>query len=556
MAEALAFRPDLAYEPGSRAPSRRRPGLKRRRRARPAGCRSSLLAELSAVLDLRARDRSQLVELLALEDLELIELLGGRRRQALRRGPPQAPAHGPGCSRASRRLRPPPAVSHGGCEPRARRGCSTPRETAGLLRESDRHPTVALLGTTRPSDYGVEMAHSLAHSLACSGVAGRHPARRRHRASRPRRGASRPGAAPWCSAAAASRPPDDRRARARPTEPSGRQLPRRRAAAGLPGTALGTARSRTHRRSSSATWCWWWRPSPTQELFGVELARASGARIAAVPGRATAPLARGPARAAAERRVARSLAEDVLALLGLPAGRSSARCTGGQALPVRLARLLDRVGSGQETPEQLLAGADRERDPVRARRARADGPGASHLRRPLHRHRLPEEWMKGEKSGCPRMPSTRRNRSFSPRNDLKPSLGDTDEGAMRNLRALTHFDRRSSTVLAGVFVVIALVCGGAVEAAGTSAASAGTTRQQHPRSGSGIAGGNSYRPFVPVKRDAPEELNREGRGSEAHAPALYRPRRAFAEARRALLARHTRVRYAGNRDASSSASEL
>ena len=93
------------------------------------------------------------------------------------------------------------------------------------------------------------------------------------------------------------------------------------------------------------------------ELFAIELARATEGRIAAVPGRATAPPARGPLellRAGAS--LVRS-ADDVLELFGRPVAPSTTSAI--EHLPRRLSQVLDRVGSGLESPEQLLPGGDR-----------------------------------------------------------------------------------------------------------------------------------------------------------------------------------------------------
>ena len=94
------------------------------------------------------------------------------------------------------------------------------------------------------------------------------------------------------------------------------------------------------------------------ELFAVELARARRVRIAAVPGRATSPLSRGPLELLAGGAALVRCAEDVMALLGLADGPHPPM-TGGGGLPARLARLLDRVGSGQETLDQLLTDGTR-----------------------------------------------------------------------------------------------------------------------------------------------------------------------------------------------------
>jgi DNA processing protein len=317
--------------------------------------RSSLLAELSAVLDLRARDRSHLIELLAREDQELIGLLGGRRREALGR------AHRRGqltsdCAQATA------VCIHHRLFPRRLRAPSAPRllYTDGddvLLLEGEHGPAVALLGTRRPSDYGVEMAQALSYALTCSGVLvvtlhGDGIARAaRAGAEQARRGAVLLSG----NGLEATRTVDAR-------GPAARALPGSCLAGELPPGCRGRrwgrlAAERTVVQLSDLVLVV--EAESAHELLGVELAGATGVRIAAVPGRATAALARGPLELLAAGAALVRSADDVLELLGRPESCTT-QAAGGGGLPVRLARVLDRVGSGQETPEQLLSGADRE----------------------------------------------------------------------------------------------------------------------------------------------------------------------------------------------------
>lgn len=306
------------------------------------------------MLDLRARDRSQLIGLLAREDTELIELLGGRRREELRR------AHHDG-RLTSAGARTSAICVHDRSYPRRLHVAGAPRllyteGDDGLLQGSDERPTVALLGTSRPSDYGVEMARSLAGALAASGVLVVLP----HDdgiARAAREGAERAGCgavvlsgdglhptgtaslisldAPSRSCLAAELPPGVR----------GRRWGR-----------LAAERTVLHLSDvvlvvESESAC---------DRLAVELAREGVARIAAVPGRATSPLSRGPLELLAGGATLVRSAQDVVALLDLPVSPPGP-VTDSLRLPARLARLLDRVGSGQETPEQLLAGGRAER---------------------------------------------------------------------------------------------------------------------------------------------------------------------------------------------------
>jgi DNA processing protein len=133
--------------------------------------RSWLLSAVSGVLDRCARDRTRLLELLALCDEELIAAVAGRRADELRAayesfevdvvaGAPRRVLaicrHARGYPRALTE----PAAPHmltvlGGCDRLA-------RLTAA--------PAVAIIGSSSPSDYGRETARGLARGLAASGV--------------------------------------------------------------------------------------------------------------------------------------------------------------------------------------------------------------------------------------------------------------------------------------------------------------------------------------------------------------------------------------------------
>jgi DNA processing protein len=150
-------------------------GTPRRERA-CADCarRSWLLATLSGPLECCARDRERLIELLALSDEELLRALAGRRAGELRAGHASFRADAPGCT---------PAVEstcrHRDGYPPSLRAHTAPHmlEVAGgagggadRLAVLSAAPVVAILGSRTASDYGLEMARSLARGLAASGV--------------------------------------------------------------------------------------------------------------------------------------------------------------------------------------------------------------------------------------------------------------------------------------------------------------------------------------------------------------------------------------------------
>src|ERR1039457_1541841 len=132
--------------------------------------RSWLLAELSANLDYSGQDRVRLMELLALGDEELMQAIGGKRRVDLEACYAQLNAA---------EIRPVAGVEavcrHDRRYPRVLGGAGAPpmlNVVGGLemLSELTAGPVVAIAGSRRASDYGVEMAKSLARGLAASGV--------------------------------------------------------------------------------------------------------------------------------------------------------------------------------------------------------------------------------------------------------------------------------------------------------------------------------------------------------------------------------------------------
>ncbi|HTC73444.1 MAG TPA: DNA-processing protein DprA [Solirubrobacteraceae bacterium] len=136
------------------------------------GClrRSWLLSSLSGPMEYCARDRARLLELLALPDQQLLEALAGRRKAELRADyasfhaqeaadDPQLQSicrHRPGYPRALDGPAAPPMLHAQG---------GTARLSALAAA-----PVVTILGSRIASDYGIQMARSLARGLAASGV--------------------------------------------------------------------------------------------------------------------------------------------------------------------------------------------------------------------------------------------------------------------------------------------------------------------------------------------------------------------------------------------------
>lgn len=135
--------------------------------------RSELLALLSARIEHAATDSERLLALLALQDEHLIEAIGGRKRQELHKrhkellsaaSPPSGgmvicrhhPLHRRLLGRAHEAIPPPSALYI--------------HRDLDKLCSSLQRPIVALVGAGPASDYGMEMACSLARSLTCSGL--------------------------------------------------------------------------------------------------------------------------------------------------------------------------------------------------------------------------------------------------------------------------------------------------------------------------------------------------------------------------------------------------
>jgi DNA processing protein len=136
------------------------------------GCarRARLLADLSGVLECCVRDRKRLLEVLTLEDDRLLAALAGSRirelRESYERFDPREHPRAVGVETICR---------HSGCYPPMLDGPAAPRllDVAGSverLAELTSAPMVAILGANAPSDYGVEVARSLARGLAAAGV--------------------------------------------------------------------------------------------------------------------------------------------------------------------------------------------------------------------------------------------------------------------------------------------------------------------------------------------------------------------------------------------------
>ncbi len=179
-------------------------------------------------------------------------------------------------------------------------------------------PVVAILGSRVASDYGTQMARSLARGLAASGVTVAASltdgiAVAAHAGALDAGGGS---VAVLGGGLRASCPP---RRRALYERADARRLRRLRAAARLRGTPLGTAGERTDPRGTRRAWRSWWRPTRAPgELAAAHHARALGRTVAAIPGRVTSPLSRGTTALLMDGASLVRGARDVLDLLYAP----------------------------------------------------------------------------------------------------------------------------------------------------------------------------------------------------------------------------------------------
>jgi DNA processing protein len=314
-----------------------------------------LLAELSAGLDYGAGDRTRLMDLLELGDGELIQALGGRRRAELKSRYALFDADQICLAEGVQAL-----CRHDPRYPRALGGAGAPpmlNVAGGVARLSEltASPVVAISGSRRASDYGVEMAKGLARGLAASGVT------------------VASGLADGISVAA----------QVGALEARGRSL------AVIPGSLDGgrpaKRRSLFERVTQSgcavaelpcgSTARRWGHPASERilaslasvsilveaeevahELLGAQLAMAGDKTVAAVPGRVTSPLSRGPhALLIAGAHLVREPADVLELLYGVraPVGEGS-----GDARPElepRLRSVLESVGAGRDTPNKLTA---------------------------------------------------------------------------------------------------------------------------------------------------------------------------------------------------------
>ncbi len=330
--------------------------------------RSWLLSELSGPLDYCARDRARLLELLALADEELMDAVAGRRRTELRDRYERFTLDGAGLRDGDAQA----ICRHARGYPRALDGAGAPHmlEVAGgssRLVELTARPVVAILGSGSASDYGMEMARGLARGLAASGVT--------VVATLTDGVAVAAHAGAVDAAAGASIAvlggglgvscPARRRAlygRVRRAGCAVSELPH-----GASGRRWGSLAAERIVVELAALTVVIEAEQTVGQLAGARIAQALGRPLAAIPGRVTSPLSRGPHVLLMEGASLVRGPEDVLELLyppqasergpGLTPARQGADRPRG--LRAELRSILELVGSGHDTPDKLTrAGID------------------------------------------------------------------------------------------------------------------------------------------------------------------------------------------------------
>jgi DNA processing protein len=312
---------------------------------------------MGAQLDYRCRREGQLIELLALGDEELMTALGGKRKPQLKARYAQFDAEqiqrADGVNAVCR---------HDRRFPRALNGPGSPRllnVAGGVERLADltAAPLVAIVGSSRATDYGMEMAKSLARGLGVSGVTV---------ASGFSDGiavAAQAGALEVTGGTVAvigggldAGCPAKRRSlydRVRTVGCVVAEIP-----CGWPARRWGhLAGARILAELAALTVVVEADDSP-RELAGARLARELGRTVAAIPGRVTSPASSGTHALLIEGAHLVRGPGDVLELLyeiGAPRAARGAQTE----LEPRLKTMLERVGAGSDTPEKLTReGAD------------------------------------------------------------------------------------------------------------------------------------------------------------------------------------------------------
>ncbi len=319
--------------------------------------RAWLLEQLSARLDFRARDLSRFWGLLELLDEELIETIGGRHRANLRSEyAAWEPARAQARDADARIL-----CRHHCAYPRLLRGdplAPHALEVRGRVERLDgmlEEKLVAIVGTRRASDYGMEIARGLARGLAASGLTVASTLAEGipsavHAGALEANGATLTvvaGGVERCSPASCA------------------PLYRRITVSGCAMSEAGSSPRARHWTQLAAArtlaliaqlvivveageqpW----------ELACAQVAHARGRAVAAVPGRVSSPTSRGTNALLIDgAKLVRDPQDALDVLYGVGVRETSDPAREPTALQAPLARVLERVGGGQDTMAKLAA---------------------------------------------------------------------------------------------------------------------------------------------------------------------------------------------------------
>jgi DNA processing protein len=304
-------------------------------------------------LDYLYPDRERLLDTLALGDEELMRALAGRRRAQL-----QAAYAAFSSEQLPRAPREQIVCRHDARFPAGLRFPSAPHAlhaspSVERLRELTARPLVALVGSARASDYGMEVARGLARGLAAAGVTvtcGPQDGI----AAAALAGALEADGGPVGATPGGVDVPASARRRSLHAQLTRRGCAVSELPCGSPARRWGQAASeRVVVGLAQLTLVVEAADSP-RELAPARLAHALGRVVAAVPGRVTSALSAGTNALLAGG--ASLVGEPADALELLCAGRDPTRPAGPRepaGLEPRLQRLLDQVSAGRDTPDKL-----------------------------------------------------------------------------------------------------------------------------------------------------------------------------------------------------------
>lgn len=318
--------------------------------------RAWLLEKLGIRLDFRARDLTCLWSLLELSDRDLIDAVGGRRRAELHGSYERWQTNEEQTDRDVERI-----CRHHTAYPACLRTDALAPHTLGVcgglerLNEALTQKVVAIVGTRRATDYGMELAKELARGLASCGLTVASGVGEGI-ASSVQAGVLEAGVAPL--GVMAGEP--------RHCLPKWCESLHRRVVA--KGCAISEQVFSRHGRTRS-----WWSPAADRtlallseltivveagehprELACARVAWTRGRHVAAIPGRVTSPASRGTNGLLMNgARLVRGTQDALDVLYGVGSPQAGDQYNEPVALEPRLAKVLAQVGGGKDTLEKL-----------------------------------------------------------------------------------------------------------------------------------------------------------------------------------------------------------